>query len=433
MSIGGPSALGTLLVQRLDAVLGTTLSQQANIVSGARPDAVTQPDNPSWLGAAENEMLRHPREAVDQAKGQAGQQSPLDKSRLGANRPDSNLAYSSTATDSTPSAPTTLGYAARTILALLNTFPEQAPAMMGKAPLANPEPTAANSQTAGAPPPGTRADTASASPANAASTAPAAAATAGAGMTRGAGEAGNAGIPARVFVQALSQALQSSGLFYESHLSDLSFGQRSVDSLLPEPQAQLARAAPGHAQPDTSAYQPSTAGATARDADASLAGAPAARSDPSAAGAQAQTTSSAASSAQTAQLAGLHPDTHLLVRQQLEVLANQAFIWRGEAWPNTPMQWEIRRQADSPDTPEADNHWATRLNLTLPRLGNVEARLSLAGQQLVMHLVAPESADQLSEQSAELRSRLLGGGLQLSRLSIAQTESASAASEEIIP
>lgn len=427
MSIGGPSALGTLLVQRLDAVLGTTLSQQANIVSGARPDAVAQPDNPSWLGAAENEMLRHPREAVDQAKGQAGQQSPLDKSRLGASRPEADLTYSSTATDSTPSAPTTLGYAARTILALLNSFPEHAPAMTGKAPLANPanpEPTAVNAQAAHASPSSAGAGAMPAMPANAA---PAAA---GLNIAHGP-EAASAGIPARVFVQALSQTLQSSGLFYESHLGDLSFGQRSADSLLTEPQAQLTRAASGHAQPDASAHQPPAASTPARDPDA--AGNPIARNDPPAAGAQAQTTSSAASSAQSGQLAGLHPDTHLLVRQQLEVLANQTFIWRGEAWPNAPMQWEIRREAKSPDTPEADNHWATRLNLTLPSLGNVEARLSLAGQQLVMHLVAPDAADQLSEQSAELRSRLLGSGLQLSRLSIAQAESASPASEEVIP
>ena len=43
MSIG-PAALGNVLVQRLDAVLGTTMSAaNANQISGARPDAVSQP------------------------------------------------------------------------------------------------------------------------------------------------------------------------------------------------------------------------------------------------------------------------------------------------------------------------------------------------------------------------------------------------------
>ncbi|MFU2071477.1 flagellar hook-length control protein FliK, partial [Bordetella hinzii] len=38
MSIG-PPALGNVLVQRLDAVLGTTMAAHANLLTGARPDA----------------------------------------------------------------------------------------------------------------------------------------------------------------------------------------------------------------------------------------------------------------------------------------------------------------------------------------------------------------------------------------------------------
>lgn len=40
MNPGGPSSLGTLLIQRLDTLLGLTQSQQVNLSSGARPDAV---------------------------------------------------------------------------------------------------------------------------------------------------------------------------------------------------------------------------------------------------------------------------------------------------------------------------------------------------------------------------------------------------------
>src|SRR5690606_4678623 len=49
------------------------------------------------------------------------------------------LARATTNTSATPSAPTTLGYAARTILALLANFPEQAPAVAGRRPLLNPD------------------------------------------------------------------------------------------------------------------------------------------------------------------------------------------------------------------------------------------------------------------------------------------------------
>src|SRR3546814_18705261 len=73
MSIGGPSPLGTLLVQRLDAVLGVTLSQQATLVTGARPDAVAQAANAERAEGARNETLRHPRDVVDRATAQTEQ------------------------------------------------------------------------------------------------------------------------------------------------------------------------------------------------------------------------------------------------------------------------------------------------------------------------------------------------------------------------
>ncbi|KDB92178.1 molybdopterin-dependent oxidoreductase, partial [Bordetella bronchiseptica] len=52
MSVG-PPALGSILVQRLDAVLGTTMSAQSNLVSGARPDAVAQPGEAARPGASQ--------------------------------------------------------------------------------------------------------------------------------------------------------------------------------------------------------------------------------------------------------------------------------------------------------------------------------------------------------------------------------------------
>ncbi len=308
MSIGGPSALGTLLVQRLDAALGVTLSQQANIASGARPDAVSQADDPSRVGSAQNETLRHPQETVDQVTARTEQQGPVAKSKMEAGQLDTTLLDSAAATTRTPSAPTTLGFAAKTILALLNLYPGEAPAIVGKTPLVDPE--AGRSSAAGLASSGV--------------------------LVQNVQE--TAGMSASTFVQALSQALQSSGLFYES-------------------------------------------------------------------------------------LAGLNPDTHLLVRQQLEVFANQALTWSGQAWPNAFMEWRVERHESSSATPGTDSgHWASSLNLTLPHLGSVHARISLFGQQLVMRLVAPEAVDQLNEQSAQLRTRLLDSGLLLSHLSVLAAE-----------
>ncbi len=110
----------------------------------------------------------------------------------------------------------------------------------------------------------------------------------------------------------------------------------------------------------------------------------------------------------------------MLVRQQLEVLANQAFIWQGEAWPGADMQWEVRRrpQDGEEDRDFQEDHWSTRLNLHLPSLGDVQARLSLSGDQLVMRLVAPQSAERLGQAIEPLRARLLAQGLQASQLSV---------------
>src|SRR3546814_18167892 len=48
--------------------------------------------------------------------------------------------------------------------------------------------------------------------------------------------------------QALSQALQTSGMFYESHLGNLAFGKQSLAQLMLEPTAQAGRAPAGAAE-----------------------------------------------------------------------------------------------------------------------------------------------------------------------------------------
>ncbi len=49
---------------------------------------------------------------------------------------------------------------------------------------------------------------------------------------------------------------------------------------------------------------------------------------------------------QAAQGPAIHPSTEGVVRQQLELLATQQFRFAGEAWPGTPMEWDITRHED---------------------------------------------------------------------------------------
>ncbi|WP_238892392.1 flagellar hook-length control protein FliK [Achromobacter xylosoxidans] len=437
MSVG-PAALGNVLVQRLDAVLGTTMSAaSANQVSGARPDAVSQPGNLDKPGSADGSN-RDPRQGIQTGGARGDRPATVIDAKTAA-----ALALAArglvTSSDTTASAPTTLGTTARAILALLAQYPEAAPAVQGRAPLwtapPSAQPTGAPAQQAGQPasqpgapgqPTAAPAAGQAAAPAPAPTTAAALAAAAAAsadpaaetpstnrparpaGSGEGATGARNAeatthatlapGAPsAKILGQALRAALQTSGLFYESHLTDLVFGRSNPSQLQQEPQARLTRSgAPTDADTARPRAESQAGGGRAGDANA----APGNTNAP----------------APGTPVSGIHQDLTLLVRQQLDVLANQALTWQGEAWPGTPMEWEVERDPYGGDPESAVSTWATRLKLDLPRLGLVDARLNLAGDQIVLQLVAPHSAAEINDSSDQLRSRLLAAGLTLSHL-----------------
>jgi len=195
--------------------------------------------------------------------------------------------------------------------------------------------------------------------------------------------------------QALAANLQrtvaNSGLFYESHLQQLALGQRSAVQLAQEPQARL------NSRQDESA----SAMRTPRSEDG----------------------------AQQAPLAALHPQALALVRQQLDLLAVPQFRWAGEAWPGASMDWEIQedqssRQGAANDEP-AQRRWTSRLGMTLPSLGSVEARLSILGSTLELRLAASESVtvDLLNSAGVELPQRFDALGLKLTALQIASLAS----------
>lgn len=433
MSIG-PAALGNVLVQRLDAVLGTTMSAaNANQVSGARPDAVSQPGSPEKPGPSDG-SARETRQGIQTGGARGDRQNTVVDAKTAA-----ALALAArglvTSSDTTASAPTTLGTTARTILALLAQYPEAAPPVQGRAPLwagqpAGNAPAGAPGAQAPAAQPGQAAQAGQPAPAPApanpppalpAALSPAAAATGATAQTAAhpAGQAFGAkgpdaaahagpaagGPSARGLGQALRTALQTSGLFYESHLTDMVFGRTNPATLQNEPQARLTRdtATQGNAH---AKGRPEATGATRSGGSADAPTAP----------------GSSSGSTPGAPVSGIHQDLTVLVRQQLDVLANQTLAWQGEAWPGTPMEWEVQREPYGGDPDSAVPTWATRLKLDLPRLGLVDARLNLAGDQIVLQLIAPASAAEINDSSDMLRSRLLAAGLTLSNLTVSVVE-----------
>lgn len=274
--------------------------------------------------------------------------------------------------------------------------------------------------------------------------------------------------PTAALRAALAQAVSESGLFYESHLAQWLAGQRPLAALMREPQARLATVpvqtaadAAQHDAPDpldellaqraplpAASRTALPAGASATGSAAPHASMPnasaAARGGaPGAAGMAdplgelpdahwatparaALAAASADPQAQPQSSAAVHPAAVAIVRQQLDALATDQFRWTGEAWPGARLDWTIEPDDPGGGAPRGGDGdagdgiaWRTRLTLTPPSLGTVDAELVLNGAQLVARLRANSAgAGRLTRNEAALRQRFEGSGLRLGGLSI---------------
>ena len=174
----------------------------------------------------------------------------------------------------------------------------------------------------------------------------------------------------------LKYAIDSSGLFYESHLRDWSEGKRPLADLAREPQMQRV-----------------LDGASARPG--------------------------AAIDGATAQFINLQLSSH----EQARV------AWQGELMAGQPMHWEISKDAPerdqqhgaSPDTPTA---WRSGVRFRFAHLGEINAQLVLVGEQLHLQ-VRTASADAgaaLQAHAPRLASALEAAGSPLASLNIGTDE-----------
>ena len=219
-------------------------------------------------------------------------------------------------------------------------------------------------------------------------------------LQRQAGEAGPAppgpapllappgAVPARR-AASLGDALEFSGMFYESHLAQWIGGERSLAQILREPQARTKAGGAAASPPDNTDAAPDDRQAAIppeRDAAAARPG------------------NSAGSE-------------HLL-RLQLDALEQRRLSWQGELWPGQPLEWRIEERQDR--EPEAGSGeegarraWQSVLRLDLPALGRLEATLQLAGDRLQVAIRAAdaESAAALREQRDALAAALEAAGI----------------------
>jgi hypothetical protein len=283
-----------------------------------------------------------------------------------------------------------------------------------------------------------------------------------------AAEAAQSG-PVAALAAALAQTVQDSGLFYESHLAQWLVGQRTLAGLADEPQNRLVEDGEqlpldwSHASNDADdVLFADTSSSLLRDPQAGAANALAARFTGPQTSAQAEAQASAAAPGQNAAFvrangtlaeamllpasqdpaaagAAVHPAVIPLVRQQLDLLATGEFRWTGQAWSGVRLDWSIQQDhVDSRDprrgafgADPADAPWRTRLTLSLPSLGTVDAELTLAGSTLAVRVQAnTDSAARLSASSDTLRGRLEALGLAITGLSIREVGAGAAGSAD---
>ncbi|WP_447780025.1 flagellar hook-length control protein FliK [Variovorax boronicumulans] len=277
--------------------------------------------------------------------------------------------------------------------------------------------------------------------------------------------------------RTLAQTVSDSGLFYESHLAEFAAGTRTLAQMAREPQARWA--SPVMVATLVTAGQGVVAAATALTvADIATPPAPNATAQadapeseipqPARVVARSETVTAPAPDAARVQAAyGLsdtaqevpapraaeqartavdvtntpaprgteviHPQAVTVVHQQLDLLASAAFRWNGQAWPEVPMAWAIEEEQAKPGAREGEpsdeegaRRWSTTVSLVLPRLGEVDLRLSLSGPTVQAHLHAREDSTvaRLRGDAGRLAQRFEAVGLQLQQLQVTAKDAA---------
>lgn len=211
---------------------------------------------------------------------------------------------------------------------------------------------------------------------------------------------------------ALQQAVNQSGLFYESHLRQWTEGARPLQSIQGEPQAALLRE-----RPDKPALIQENTLVTERNADSDSG------SDGDAVQATRERSAPYVASAGSGSLQRIPEPIAPIVLQQLETLACQQASWQGQVWPGARMQWSVVDPdggSSSQEGGEQTRIWRSRIGLQLPHLGNIEAIISLAPGGLDLRIAAAEddSAGRLRESLASLQNALEAAGLPPARITV---------------
>ena len=110
-----------------------------------------------------------------------------------------------------------------------------------------------------------------------------------------------------------------------------------------------------------------------------------------------------------------------IVQQQLDALATQNYAWQGQVWPGQKLWWEISENPENDRSADQEiaGRWQTRLKLSLPMLGGIDAVLRLRPNgevDISMTTDSAESESRLREGATALRKQMEATGLNLTQL-----------------
>lgn len=204
----------------------------------------------------------------------------------------------------------------------------------------------------------------------------------------------------KLLAGALREALGKSGLFYESHQAQWIRGERSIGQLREEPQNLLT--GKGAQSPDGQYAAPARA-----------------------ASAQAQMQTQAQAAQHRAGGDAAQPiakELVHLVQQQLHTLEQHHLVWMGQVWPGQQVQWEIQGQPEH-QARQGERQWSTEMELSLPRLGGVHARLVLAegGLRVTLRAAEPATASLFNSALPGLKNSLADAGVTLAAAVVEKT------------
>ncbi len=201
--------------------------------------------------------------------------------------------------------------------------------------------------------------------------------------------------------QALQNTLAKSGLFYESHQAQWVMGELPLAQLMQEPQNA------GTSLPQLQQSQPRE------------------QTNPAAISQSAAKTDSQVSPepAADAQIK-IRESTLPIVRQQINTLETQSFSWTGQIWPGQSMDWQVQEEEEQGkrQDSEAPRTWASRLRLSLPSLGEINANLRLtpSGVQISLQVAKQDTESSLKSQSGMLQKSMEANGIALVSMAVKQ-------------